>query len=57
MILGALSLLGAFFGIFLPETLHQKLPDSMTEARNFGADQVLLNFCLFFSLLKLKKKL
>lgn len=35
-----LGIIGAFGGLFLPETLHQKLPDSMQEARDFGANQV-----------------
>lgn len=39
-ILFVLCILGGICGSFLPETLHQKLPDSMTEARLFGADQV-----------------
>lgn len=42
MIMLALCLLGGLSGLFLPETLHQKLPDSMVEARKFGADQVLI---------------
>lgn len=40
IILFGLCVLGAISGLFLPETLHQKLPDSMAEARLFGADQV-----------------
>lgn len=37
---------GLFFGacicsLFLPETLYQKLPDSIEEARVFGANQVI----------------
>ncbi|XP_031637594.1 carcinine transporter [Contarinia nasturtii] len=39
MILFALCLIGSIAGLFLPETLYQKLPDSMAEARMFGADQ------------------
>ncbi|XP_061396416.1 organic cation/carnitine transporter 2-like, partial [Musca vetustissima] len=35
-ILGALFLIGAIGALFLPETLHKKLPDTMEEARNFG---------------------
>lgn len=35
-ILGVLFLLGAIGATILPETLHQKLPDSMEEARHFG---------------------
>lgn len=46
MILLALCLLGGLLGTFLPETLHQKLPDSMVEARLFGADQVFIFFGL-----------
>lgn len=40
MILMLLFFFGAICGLFLPETLHQKLPDSLEEARSFGADQV-----------------
>lgn len=36
----ALGVFGAICGLFLPETLHQKLPDSIHEAQQFGADQV-----------------
>lgn len=39
-ILMGLGLFGAVCGLFLPETLHQKLPDSVHEAREFGANQV-----------------
>ncbi|XP_059219561.1 carcinine transporter [Stomoxys calcitrans] len=35
-ILGALFFIGAVGALFLPETLHKKLPDTMEEARNFG---------------------
>lgn len=45
----ALCAFGVFCGLFLPETLHQKLPDSMHEAREFGANQVML-FSLFVQL-------
>lgn len=50
-IIMALCVFGVFAGLFLPETLHQKLPDSMQEAREFGANQVirfLLDFFLRF---------
>lgn len=39
-ILLVIFVLGAVSGLFLPETLHQKLPDSLAEARMFGRDQV-----------------
>lgn len=39
-ILGALFLLGAVSILFLPETLHKKLPDTMEEARQFGVNDV-----------------
>lgn len=39
-ILLVIFVLGALSGLFLPETLHQKLPDSLEEARMFGRDQV-----------------
>ncbi|XP_073817563.1 organic cation transporter 1 [Musca autumnalis] len=35
-ILGVLFFIGAVAALFLPETLHKKLPDTMEEARNFG---------------------
>ncbi|XP_065721258.2 carcinine transporter [Drosophila suzukii] len=35
-ILGVLFLLGGIGALFLPETLHKKLPDTMEEARHFG---------------------
>lgn len=40
-ILLLLLLFGGVCSLFLPETLHQKLPDTLEEARNFGADQVI----------------
>lgn len=40
IIILVLCILGAVCGLFLPETLHEKLPDSLAEARMFGADQV-----------------
>ncbi|XP_053945605.1 carcinine transporter [Anastrepha ludens] len=35
-ILGTLFLIGGIGALFLPETLHKKLPDTMEEARHFG---------------------
>lgn len=46
-ILGILFLLGSIAILFLPETLHKKLPDTMDEARHFGENDVsirLINF-------------
>ncbi|XP_017787307.1 PREDICTED: organic cation transporter 1-like [Nicrophorus vespilloides] len=37
-----LCLIGAVCGVFLPETLNQKLPETLAEAAVFGADQNLL---------------
>lgn len=45
-ILGFIFLIGGFSGLFLPETLHNKLPDSLEEAKSFGKNQK------FFSLPK-----
>lgn len=45
-ILGIIFLIGGFSGLFLPETLHNKLPDSLEEAKSFGKNQK------FFSLPK-----
>lgn len=47
MILLVLCIIGAVSGLFLPETLHQKLPDSMQEARKFGANQVFILLPIF----------
>ncbi|XP_055851200.1 beta-alanine transporter-like isoform X2 [Episyrphus balteatus] len=38
-ILGGLFLIGGVSGLFLPETLHYKLPDTMEEAKSFGKNQ------------------
>uniref|UniRef100_A0A182W0H0 Major facilitator superfamily (MFS) profile domain-containing protein n=1 Tax=Anopheles minimus TaxID=112268 RepID=A0A182W0H0_9DIPT len=37
--MGLITLVGALSAIFLPETLHQKLPETMDEGRQFGRDQ------------------
>lgn len=34
-----MSVIGAVSSSFLPETLHQKLPETLAEAQMFGADQ------------------
>uniref|UniRef100_A0A182N5L2 Major facilitator superfamily (MFS) profile domain-containing protein n=1 Tax=Anopheles dirus TaxID=7168 RepID=A0A182N5L2_9DIPT len=34
-----ITVVGALSAIFLPETLHQKLPETMDEGRRFGRDQ------------------
>ncbi|XP_043197798.1 carcinine transporter-like [Amphibalanus amphitrite] len=36
IIMGSVTLLGAFVSFFLPETLHQHLPETMEEGENFG---------------------
>lgn len=33
---GAISLIAAILVLFLPETLHQDLPDTIEEAKNIG---------------------
>lgn len=45
-ILGVLFFMGGASAIFLPETLHHKLPDTLEEGKLFGKDQK------FFSLPK-----
>lgn len=45
-ILGGLFLIGGASAVFLPETLHHKLPDTLEEGKIFGRDQK------FFSLPK-----
>lgn len=39
VIIAVLAVLGGFSGIFLPETLNEKLPETVAEAEQFGADQ------------------
>jgi hypothetical protein len=34
-----ISLFGVFSSLFLPETLHQNLPNTIREANSFGKDQ------------------
>jgi hypothetical protein len=38
--LSLLSALGVAAALYLPETLHQKLPETMVEAQAFGKNQV-----------------
>lgn len=47
IILTFLYVIGVVCGIFAPETLHKKLPDSLEEARKFGAGQVKNVFCYY----------
>jgi hypothetical protein len=37
--LAGMTLAGTFSALFLPETLHQKLPNTIQEAENFGRNQ------------------
>lgn len=39
-VLSVMMMVGATSGMFLPETLHQKLPETLAEAHMFGRDQV-----------------
>ncbi|XP_044258054.1 beta-alanine transporter isoform X1 [Tribolium madens] len=39
VIIVVLAAAGAIFGMFIPETLNEKLPESIREAEEFGADQ------------------
>lgn len=40
MIISGLTLVGFIAALFLPETLHQKLANTLQEAQKFGKDQV-----------------
>lgn len=53
LILLVLFLFGGVCSLFLPETLHQKLPDSMEEARLFGAEQVCASITSWLSIFRL----
>lgn len=39
MIMGFILLFGAVASLFLPETLYEKLPETLQEAQQFGANQ------------------
>uniref|UniRef100_A0A7G3AZI8 Putative synaptic vesicle transporter svop n=1 Tax=Lutzomyia longipalpis TaxID=7200 RepID=A0A7G3AZI8_LUTLO len=39
IIMGLLLLIGAPASLFLPETLHEKMPETLQEAQEFGANQ------------------
>lgn len=39
MIVAVMMACGGLAGCFLPETLHQKLPDTLADAHIFGAEQ------------------
>ncbi|XP_058058276.1 beta-alanine transporter-like [Anopheles bellator] len=39
LVMGLSAAIGIFAGLFLPETLHQALPNTIEEARNFGKHQ------------------
>lgn len=46
VVLSAMFLIGAICGVYLPETLNQKLPDSLEEASMFGKNQASIQtFC------------
>lgn len=47
IILSGMFVFGAFCGLFLPETLHQRLPDNIEEASVFGANQVFTSSLLY----------
>ena len=51
MIISGLTLVGFIAALFLPETLHQKLANTLQEAQKFGKDQVriYLHLSLFIS--------
>lgn len=40
MIITAMYIAGMFLALYIPETLHQKLPNSLKEAKTFGLGQV-----------------
>lgn len=46
VVLLGLTLLGAIFSSFLPETLNQKLPETLEDAQNFGKDQKYWSFTM-----------
>ena len=47
IILTVMYLIGTVIAMFVPETLHQKLPDTLEEAKVFGIGQVRYSFAQF----------
>ncbi|KAJ3650352.1 hypothetical protein Zmor_022045 [Zophobas morio] len=44
VVIASLALIGAISGMFIPETLNEKLPETISEAEQFGADQKIWSF-------------
>ena len=42
MIITCMYTVGLILGLFIPETLYQKLPNSLKEAKSFGVGQVIV---------------
>jgi hypothetical protein len=46
ILFGAISILSGFLCMFLPETLHQTMPQSIEDGENFGIGDTLFTTCL-----------
>lgn len=44
VVLGIIGIVSGILSIFLPETLGQELPQTLTDGENFGQDQKLWDF-------------
>lgn len=45
MIMGALLVVGGFFSLLLPETLHQTLPNTLEDGEAFGRHLTGRDYC------------
>ena len=45
IIMGSLLVVGGIFALFLPETLHQHLPQTLEEGESFGKNMTFEDYC------------
>jgi len=45
LVFGGIAVLAAFTGLFLPETLHKEMPQSLVDGENFGRGDTAFSSC------------
>lgn len=45
LVFGGVAIVAAFMGLFLPETLHKELPQSLEDGENFGKGDTAFRAC------------